>query len=161
MCGEYPGDLSYEELIAKRELEKREKERENTRQAALKVAHMMNSDEGIYITCSILILFVYVGVSTSIESESQDRAVDSEARQKLKGLWKKALDNTELLVEKYSHKPSCKSYDSGPFNRMTPSERAAYQSRKADEIYEKMLHTQEISKKRAADAIMDCIVNLT
>ena len=110
---------------------------------------------------SILILFVYVGVSTSIESESQDRAVDSEARQKLKGLWKKALDNTELLVEKYGHKPSCKSYDGVPFNRMTPSERAAYQSRRADEIYEKMLHTQEISKKRAADAIMDCIVNLS
>lgn len=41
---------------------------------------------------------------------------------------------------------------------MDESEKAAYLARRTDELYEKMLQTQAISKKRAADIIMDLIV---
>lgn len=41
---------------------------------------------------------------------------------------------------------------------MDESEKAAYLARRTDELYKKMLQTQAISKKRAADIIMDLIV---
>lgn len=41
---------------------------------------------------------------------------------------------------------------------MTEEEKAAYEKRRADELYENMLRRNELSKKRAADVVLDIIV---
>ena len=42
---------------------------------------------------------------------------------------------------------------------MSEEERASYEKRRANEIYESMLRTQELAKQRAADVVLEVMVN--
>ena len=43
---------------------------------------------------------------------------------------------------------------------MSLAEQDAYERRRADELYENMLHSEAVHKKRAADIVMDIIVSI-
>lgn len=43
---------------------------------------------------------------------------------------------------------------------MTEDERKAYERRRADELYENMLRSQEVAKNRAADVVLEIMASL-
>lgn len=131
VMGEHHNDLPYEQLVQK---ENEEKEKQRLRKEAEELAKHETRD--------ILL------ANKVVDSENQpvarsDSLLECDSpvvRHKTVTLWQKAVDNRSVLLK-----------------RMSLAEQDAYERRRADELYENMLHSEAVHKKRAADIVMDII----
>jgi SH2 domain-containing protein 4A len=132
VMGEHPDDLLYEELVRMKEAEREREEKEKVRKEAEELARHETRD--------ILLIAPDEGTDNDALMEVATDSPTIERKLSTKNLWKKAVDSTSQLIKK-----------------MTEEERRAFEKRRADELYEKMLQNKEVSHKRAADVALEIL----
>ncbi|XP_011403562.1 PREDICTED: SH2 domain-containing protein 4B-like [Amphimedon queenslandica] len=136
VMGEHPDDLPYEELVRKKEAKEEEKRRESVRKEAEELAKLETRDILLADDDSSKPLAHSESFMDTVMAESPDGI----RKAKVIGLWQKAIDNRTTLVQS-----------------MTEEEKQAYEKRRADELHENMLKSNEVKMTRAADVAMEAL----